>query len=243
MCITPEEEAIYLAHREEIAERQFRRDVRVNDILGDYYRPSHLEEGLKNPYRNFDKGGRNMIVKLGDYHRKSKLEEERDMRNIMGDFHAHRAKMESEKLKQNAIKREWSDLRQEYVDTVVDDGTKVVLKDGRFDSNILKDLDHVNDKVKDFWLLTERMVELYSRKNKDYGDSFDKSLYEDGLLVAKIRLGDKMRRFNELITSDSNVDDESMKDTLIDIANYAAMTLKWVEEQEKPYGEYDGGTP
>lgn len=100
------------------------------------------------------------------------------------------------------------------------------------EGNILDDLDYVNENVTDFWMLTERMTELYSRKNRDYGNSFDESLDEDGMLNSKIRLNDKMRRFQQLIKEDALVKDESIEDTLMDIANYAIMTIKWMEENK-----------
>lgn len=93
----------------------------------------------------------------------------------------------------------------------------------------LEHLDHVNDNVVEFAEVTHQMLELYSRKNRDYGDSFNHSLDEDGLLVAKIRLGDKISRFNSLLKNgEAKVTDESMLDTLIDIANYSVMTVMWL---------------
>lgn len=70
---------------------------------------------------------------------------------------------------------------------------------------------------------------LYIAKNADYGNSFDQSLDEDGLLVAKIRLGDKFSRFSTLIKQEAEVKDESLRDTLIDLANYAIMTVMWMD--------------
>lgn len=69
--------------------------------------------------------------------------------------------------------------------------------------------------------------ELYQKKNKDYGDSFHKSFVEEGMAMARIRLGDKYNRFCALTKSQEGpeVKDESIKDTLIDLANYAIMTL------------------
>lgn len=86
---------------------------------------------------------------------------------------------------------------------------------------------------KAFYGVTGRMLALYCRKNKDYGDSFAKSLDEDGLLVAKIRIGDKVNRYNTLMKNKGNaeVKDESLVDTLIDMANYAVMTIMWIEDQ------------
>lgn len=84
--------------------------------------------------------------------------------------------------------------------------------------------------------ITKEMKETYSKKNRDYGNSFGKSLDEDGLLVSKIRLGDKLSRFNSLIKKEKAlVEDESIKDTLLDMANYAIMTYMWIEENEIKY--------
>ena len=55
--------------------------------------------------------------------------------------------------------------------------------------------------------------------------AFTKSLEEDGLLVAKIRLGDKYKRFSALIKQENLVKDESIEDTLLDMASYAIMTV------------------
>lgn len=81
--------------------------------------------------------------------------------------------------------------------------------------------------------LNEELLELYSKKNKDYGNSFDNSLDEDGLLVAKIRLGDKLSRFSQLISNPAEVNEESLRDTLVDLANYAKMTVMWLDNQEE----------
>ena len=81
--------------------------------------------------------------------------------------------------------------------------------------------------------LLDELNDLYARKNQDYGNSFDESLDEDGLLVLKIRLGDKYKRFSTLINQKNEVVDESMRDTLIDLANYALMGVMWMDKQEE----------
>ena len=83
-----------------------------------------------------------------------------------------------------------------------------------------------------FRFITEEMTDLYLRKNADYGDTFTQSLDEDGLLVSKIRLKDKLNRFSQLISNDALVNDESMRDTLIDLANYTVMTLMWIDDDD-----------
>lgn len=77
-----------------------------------------------------------------------------------------------------------------------------------------------------FQEITEDMFKTYLKKNKDYGDSFDKSLDKWGLSVAAIRLGDKLNRFEYYVKNGSfAVDDEDVYDTLKDLASYAVMTI------------------
>lgn len=66
---------------------------------------------------------------------------------------------------------------------------------------------------------------LYARKNADYGDSFGKSFGEYGLAMACIRLEDKLNRIKALSKQQAQVNDESIEDTLRDLANYSIMTL------------------
>ncbi|WP_129596014.1 nucleotide modification associated domain-containing protein [Anaerophilus nitritogenes] len=80
-------------------------------------------------------------------------------------------------------------------------------------------------KLDKFSNITKEMYELYERKNKDYGDSFGKTFKEYGLVMAAIRIEDKLQRFKKLIKSEAEVKDESIRDTLIDLANYSAMTI------------------
>lgn len=71
---------------------------------------------------------------------------------------------------------------------------------------------------------------LYEQKNHDYGDSFHQTFVEEGMAMARIRLGDKFNRFKTLSRNgDQQVKDESIRDTLIDLANYAIMTVLEME--------------
>lgn len=72
--------------------------------------------------------------------------------------------------------------------------------------------------------------ELYAKKNHDYGDSFHQTFVEEGMAMARIRLGDKFNRFKTLSRgNEQKVSDESIRDTLIDLANYAIMTVLEME--------------
>ena len=79
--------------------------------------------------------------------------------------------------------------------------------------------------------ITEEMRTLYERKNADYGDSFEKSCDEWGLISCVIRLSDKIERLKGLCRNgETRVEDESLRDTLIDLANYAVMGIGWLDE-------------
>lgn len=74
--------------------------------------------------------------------------------------------------------------------------------------------------------------ELYVKKNHDYGDSFHKSFIEEGMAMPRIRLGDKFNRFKTLSKNEQQmVNDESIIDTLMDLANYSIMTILELEDK------------
>ena len=65
-------------------------------------------------------------------------------------------------------------------------------------------------------------LELFERKNKDYGDAFAKF----GLVGVLVRIEDKIQRAISISKSGIIlVDDEGLKDTMLDLHNYAAMAL------------------
>lgn len=80
--------------------------------------------------------------------------------------------------------------------------------------------------------ICEKLNALYKLKNKAYGDSFHNTFKLYGLIMVNIRLCDKINRLQNLI-DDKNINymDESINDTLMDIANYAIMTLMELEQQ------------
>lgn len=85
-------------------------------------------------------------------------------------------------------------------------------------------------KVEHHARICEEINKLYERKNHDYGDSFHQTFTEEGMAMARIRLGDKLSRFKTLSRDgEQKVNDESIRDTLIDLANYAIMTVVEME--------------
>lgn len=85
------------------------------------------------------------------------------------------------------------------------------------------------DKLKE---LTNQILKIYMDKNSDYGDSFSKSYKEFGIIAPIVRMNDKMERVKQLSKSgDRKVKDESLKDSLIDLANYALMTVIEIDSE------------
>lgn len=102
---------------------------------------------------------------------------------------------------------------------------------------------HMNDQVARHQAVCDELNKLYERKNHDYGDSFHKMFMEEGMGMCRIRLGDKLNRFKtlsriyadriritKLAAPEQKVPDESIRDTLMDLANYAIMTILELDE-------------
>ena len=71
--------------------------------------------------------------------------------------------------------------------------------------------------------------ELFKKKNADYGDAF--ATY--GTVGVIVRLGDKISRLSSISkTGVTLVEDEKIRDTLIDLHNYAAMAIMLLDEKE-----------
>lgn len=80
--------------------------------------------------------------------------------------------------------------------------------------------------------ICDRLHEIYRMKNLDYGNSFHDTFIDEGVVSSRIRIGDKYRRFCTLTKNNTqNVKDESVVDTLLDLANYAIMTVMEIENE------------
>lgn len=75
---------------------------------------------------------------------------------------------------------------------------------------------------------TASMAKTFEEKNHDYGNSFFASLDKRGLVAALVRMEDKMNRLDSLSEQEAQVKDESLIDTLLDLANYSIMTSMWL---------------
>lgn len=80
-----------------------------------------------------------------------------------------------------------------------------------------------------------QLATLLKEKNKKYGDSFTKTAQQYGNIVIPLRINDKLNRLNQILINGEkdNMPDESVLDTLIDIAGYAVLSKIYLEERTK----------
>ena len=85
----------------------------------------------------------------------------------------------------------------------------------------------MTDRVAQMKQIQKDALELFTKKNQDYGDAFA----EYGTIGVLVRIGDKLKRCITLSKSNIQlVDDESLKDTLLDLHNYSAMALMLMDD-------------
>ena len=95
----------------------------------------------------------------------------------------------------------------------------------------------VKNKVARMQELATQIADTYRRKNADYGDSFGISVRKYGIIAALTRMSDKWNRLENLILNREKgnvgyVADESVLDTLLDMATYCLMTVMEIEKGE-----------
>ncbi len=74
-------------------------------------------------------------------------------------------------------------------------------------------------------------LELFKKKNKDYGDAFAKF----GAIGVIVRIEDKIQRLISISKNKINlieIKEESLRDTLIDLHNYAGMAILLLDENK-----------
>ena len=80
------------------------------------------------------------------------------------------------------------------------------------------------DRVKQLQEIHDQSLELFKKKNQDYGDAFAKY----GTLGILVRISDKLQRFQTITKNQITlVKDEKLEDTL---HNYSAMALMLLKE-------------
>ena len=85
------------------------------------------------------------------------------------------------------------------------------------------------DRVKQLEIVQNKCLEMFKKKNQDYGDAFAKF----GVIGILMRIEDKIQRSLSITKNGVNlVDDEGIRDTLMDLHNYAAMGVMLLDENE-----------
>ena len=93
------------------------------------------------------------------------------------------------------------------------------------------------DRIQQFSLVQNEGFELFKNKNTDYGDAFANY----GPVGVIVRMGDKIQRLVSVSKSKiSLVNTESLRDTLIDLHNYAAMAIMLLDEKKSESIEITG---
>lgn len=166
----------------------------------------------------------------GDFEKTIKAMSDRFFKKEASDF-VDKLKEEREKTFINLF---YPHSRIERVYERKADGSTELLSEMTFghEANVPKELkkEHI-----EYYLAISEMMDIYKKKNKDYGNSFIESCDEEGLAAARVRLGDKWNRFKTLTQKGEEglVKDESIRDTLIDMANYAIMTVMWMDKNSE----------
>jgi hypothetical protein len=81
--------------------------------------------------------------------------------------------------------------------------------------------------------ICDALNKTYIQKNKAYGNSFTDTFEKLGLISAVTRITDKYNRLvNLTVNPNVNTGDESIKDTLLDMANYCIMTYMELDKTE-----------
>ena len=102
----------------------------------------------------------------------------------------------------------------------------------------LNNIDINNDKqykinrLEQLQCIQKEAFELFSKKNQDYGDAFAKF----GIIGVLMRIEDKIQRALSITRNGVIlVNDETIKDTMLDLHNYAAMALMTLNDDDDKY--------
>lgn len=93
----------------------------------------------------------------------------------------------------------------------------------------------MND-VQRFGRIQVEMCDTFKSKNADYGNSFSQ-LYQEfgdnGIITAAVQISHKYHRFMNLIKGTPAKVNESLRDTLLDLANYCVLTVMELDKAKE----------
>ncbi len=106
-----------------------------------------------------------------------------------------------------------------------DVSTVTKAEDGEITNKDTKPKENMDNLIEHAGICGE-LTSIYRKKNADYGNSFSRAVEKYGLVSALTRISDKFNRLESLILHQTQeVKDESVQDTLLDLANYCIMTV------------------
>ena len=92
----------------------------------------------------------------------------------------------------------------------------------------------MSQRAEHFSNIQKEAFDLFLQKNADYGDAFANY----GPIGVLVRLGDKIQRLQHISkTNITLVKTESLRDTLIDLHNYAAMVVMLLDKNDDKINE------
>ena len=100
-----------------------------------------------------------------------------------------------------------------------------------------RNADSEKEDVDRFKEITDKMFETFKAKNHDYGSSFSNLFKECGMTYAYGHMAEKLERVKSLMKDEAKVNGEGMKDSLLDLANYAILTVMEIDKNEKEQKE------
>lgn len=78
------------------------------------------------------------------------------------------------------------------------------------------------------------LANTFFLKNERYGNSFTDTIEDYGLVASMVRITDKFNRMTTLFQNrELDCDNESLKDTMLDMANYLIMTVAYMKEEDR----------
>lgn len=91
-----------------------------------------------------------------------------------------------------------------------------------------------NSSLPQYEVMAQELLELYKRKNADYGDSITNNLnlYKIAFPSYLLRIKEKIERCLVLQEHEAQVKDEKVLDTLKDIANYSIILAAWLDNRQ-----------
>ena len=76
------------------------------------------------------------------------------------------------------------------------------------------------------------LADILHKKNIDYNNSYEEQRKEFPMYIS-MRLSDKLNRIKQLQKSEAKVNDESLRDTLMDLAGYAILEIYNMDKESK----------